>query len=251
VSRFTETVKEKRSLIVNIVSILILVGLMAAVAIWLWPWFASLATAEGREAFKEYILSQGFVGWLILLGIQVLQVIIAVIPGEPVEVMAGVVAGTWGGLAVCLAGVAIGSCIVFLATRLLGYPLVTAFVSEEKLSKLKFLQDAKKLDMLVFLLFFIPGTPKDWLTYFVGLTKMRLSRFLVIATLARIPSIITSTYAGASLIEGDLVRTVIIFLITGTIGIAGILANNKIMAWMERRKNGGEAESAPEAAPEE
>lgn len=86
----------------------ILVGVlllaMIGVTIACFPWFAHLATDEGRLALQKQLDSFGAAGVLLLLGIQVLQVVVALIPGEPVELIAGVMYGTWGGLALCLSG---------------------------------------------------------------------------------------------------------------------------------------------------
>lgn len=142
----------------------ILVGVlllaMIGVTIACFPWFAHLATDEGRLALQKQLDSFGAGGVLIMLGIQVLQVVVALIPGEPVELIAGVMYGTWGGLALCLSGLLIGTAIVFFLVRRFGYPLVSAFVKEHQINKLKFLQDENKLDVILFVSYFIPAPPK-------------------------------------------------------------------------------------------
>lgn len=105
------------------------------------------------------------------------QVVVAVLPGEPIEIGAGVAFGVWQGLGLCLIGAALGSTIIFLFTKKLGIKLVEVFVPLEKIRQLKFLQNNRRLHVLVFLLFWIPGVPKDVLTYFVGLTEMKLPAF--------------------------------------------------------------------------
>lgn len=207
-------------------------------SLWLMPWFISLSTAEGREAFQELIDSMGVWGVFVMLGIQILQVVLAILPGEPIEVMAGVLYGTWGGLAVCLLGLLIGTALIFFTVRRLGRKFVERLFSKEKLQRLNFLQDTKKLELIVFLLFFIPGTPKDMLTYMAGLTPIRTRDFFLISTLARIPSVITSTYAGGALIRGEFWKMLIVFLITGAAGCLGILYNNRLLDWLGRRRQG-------------
>ena len=93
-------------------------------------------------------------------------------------------------------GVAAASSLVFLLTRFLGVRLVEIFISREKIDELRFINSEEKLKRMIFLLFFIPGTPKDLLTYFAGLTRIKLHEFLIISMIARIPSLVSSTIGG-------------------------------------------------------
>lgn len=219
--------------------IILLLALAAVFAtIKLFPWFSALVSdASAREDLKAYITSLGWRGFFYMLGIQVLQVIVAVLPGEPVELLAGMIFGAFGGLLVCMLGLCIGTAAVFFTVRALGKDFVTKRMNNEHKGLLAFLNDSKKLELLTFILFFIPGTPKDVLTYVAPLTKISPSHFLVIATLARIPSVITSTYAGNTFINGELYKTVIMFILMGALGIAGIIINNSIMKKSKTEKN--------------
>ena len=126
-----------------------------------------LHLASDPERFRDWVDSHGVGGQFILIGMQVLQVVVALIPGEVIEVGAGYAFGAVEGTSLCLSGVALGSTIIFLLTRLFGVRMVEAFISREKLYAFSFMKDEKKLNRLIFLVFFIPGTPKDLLTYCV------------------------------------------------------------------------------------
>lgn len=217
------TKKEKTKLVVMI---LVIIALLVA-TIALMPYVLSLRDEAVRNALKEYIVSKGVWGILILLGIQILQVVVAIIPGEVIEVLAGLLYGTFGGYLICTLGVLISTIGIYYAVRALGYKSVDKMLGKGKLSKYKFLQDQRRLETLVFILFFIPGTPKDLLTYFVPFTKIKPLHFFIISTVARAPSIISSTFAGSSIGEGKWLQTVIVFLIIGVIGIVGIIVNDK------------------------
>mgnify|MGYP002589264205 CR=1 FL=1 len=112
-------------------------------------------------------------GLLVVLGIQILQVVIAFIPGEPVEIFSGALYGTVGGLLICLSGCMIASTIIFALSKRYGKPLFYSLFSKEKVQGWKWLQDSRKCSMVTFILFLIPGTPKDMLTYIVGLEIYR------------------------------------------------------------------------------
>lgn len=176
----------------------------------------------------------GVWGVLALLGVQVLQIVVAIIPGEPVELAAGAMYGALGGLALCLAGCLIGSAGVFLAVRKKGRAAFERTALAAQLQQYRFLREEARLEGLVFLLYFIPGTPKDILVYVCALSPLPLGRFLFLSTLARIPSVVASTWAGASFAGNRLWLTLAIFACTGLLGLGGILFHKRFLA----RKNG-------------
>lgn len=245
--RVWEFIKRHRGIIIKIAAIALFLGVMVWLAIQFMPFVSSLSDTAAREKLKASLQGQGVLGWLTLLGIQVMQIVVAIIPGEPIEVLSGVIYGTFGGLLTCLLGVLIGTIGIFYLTRWLGFSFVATFIKKEKFQKLKFLQNSKRLELLTFILFFIPGTPKDVLTYFAGLTPIKPLRFILIATLARIPSIITSTYAGSILLEGNIWKFVIIYGATALLAGVGILVNRFITKKLGK-KDEEEAVAAQEAA---
>lgn len=210
------------------ISILLLVGLSVWLTWFLWKKVGVFELSHISE-FQTRIDSFGAWGWLVALGIQVLQVIVALIPGEVVEVGCGMAFGTWGGLLICLAGSAIGSALIFLLVRKFGVKLVEVFVSREKINSLKFLNNERKLKSVIFLVFFTIGTPKDLLTYFAGLTNIKFHEFLIISTVARIPSIISSILVGDKLSEGNFVTSILIFGASAVLGLMGVVAYNKFV----------------------
>ncbi len=210
------------------VSLLLLVGLSVWLTWFLWK-KVGVFELDHISEFQTRIDSFGAWGWLVALGIQVLQVIVALIPGEVVEVGCGMAFGTWGGLLICLAGSAIGSALIFLLVRKFGVKLVEVFVSREKINSLKFLSNERKLKSIIFLVFFTIGTPKDLLTYFAGLTNIKFYEFLIISTVARIPSIISSILVGDKLSEGNFVTSILIFGASAVLGLMGVVAYNKFV----------------------
>lgn len=227
------TLKAKR--ILAVVSFVVVAGLITALSLLVWNGIKS--DIRTPEAFKEYINGFGWKGYLVALGIQMLQVVVALIPGEVVEIGAGCAFGWLGGALICLAGVAIASATVFLLTKRIGVRMVELFMDPAKIDSLKFLNSEKKLKRTVFLLFFIPGTPKDLITYFVGLTRITLSEFMVISLIARIPSVLSSTLVGHYVIEENYLTSILIFVATAIVSLIGIFIYNKII----NRKRGNES----------
>ena len=137
--------------------------------------------------------------------------------GEPVEVLAGMSYGPIGGLFVIFLGAFISSVIIFFAVRKFGRGFLYSFVSKEKIEKLensKLFSNPKKIDSILFILFFIPGTPKDLFVYLAGLLPIKPTKFLLISTFARFPSIISSTIAGSSLVDGNWTMIIVTYAVT-------------------------------------
>lgn len=226
---------DKKKNLKRILGGIVVLAALAVTAVLCYYMF-KLRSEDNLAEFEDRIRTIGGWGILIMMIIQVLQVVLAIIPGEPIELAMGALYGTVWGCLLCLAGIMIGTSIVFLCVRKFGRKFVDNFISSDKFARLKFLKDPSKRDVLLFILMFIPGTPKDTLTYFGPFTGISFLRFLVISTIARIPSIISSSFIGASIMDGDYMQGVIAFAIVGIVSLAGILIYNKIVASKNKEK---------------
>lgn len=215
---------EKKSktikLIIFITVILILIGF----TIYLFPIVKSLFNPEGREVFKVQIQESGVKGALMLLGLELAQILMPIIPGEPIEILAGMCYGTLGGFVFITISVLLITTFIFFMVRKFGRDFLYTMISKEKIDKIensKLFKNPKKIEYIMLILFFIPGTPKDLLTYIAGILPINPLRFILISTLARFPSTISSTIAGSTLVEGNwyigIAMYVIIFVIVGII----------------------------------
>ena len=229
------TVKlRRRRRIVAVCSLVIVVALFGWLTYFLTKQF--FVFNQTPEEFKAFVESYSWKGRFVALGIQILQVVVSLIPGELVEVGIGYAFGAIEGTLLCMAGVAIASSLVFLLVKRLGLRLVELFIDPKKIDELRFINSEKKLKRLVFLLFFIPGTPKDLLTYFVGLTRIKLHEFLIISLIARIPSLVSSTIGGNLIQNQSYWQAALIFGITGIISLAGLVLYNRIVGYRNRKK---------------
>ena len=189
------------------------------------------------ERFRAWVDEQGILAPIAFLGMLVLQIVVAVIPGEPLEIAAGYAFGAVEGTLLCLFGAFLGRVAVFLLVRKLGARAVDVFFPLDKLNELKFLQNKRRLTLWVFLLFFLPGTPKDVLCYVVGLTDLPLRSWLIISAIAPLPSIVTSTIGGDALGMGDYGFALLVFVITVVISGLGLLAYHLICRTKERSES--------------
>lgn len=222
----TITKERKKKIIMGIIIILVIAGLTAVA--WIFIGDPLIKFVSEPEVFREWVDSYGIWSRLIF-GLMVLfQVIIAVIPGEPFEIAAGYAFGAFWGSAICIIASGIGSIIVFLLVRKFGIKLVRLFFSQEQIDSIKFLKSSPKRNYLYLIIFIIPGTPKDLLSYFAGLTDIPLGAWALICTFGRIPSVVTSTVGGDALGTGKYLYAAIVFAITLAISGGGILLYNYI-----------------------
>lgn len=194
------------------------------------------------ELFRAWVDDHGLWGRVLFVGMVVLQVVIAVIPGEPLEIGAGYAFGFWEGTLLCLLGITIGSILVFALVRRFGVRLVEVFFPRKEIRSLRFLQDHRRRDRLIFLVMFIPGTPKDLLSYFVGLTDIQFSHWVWIAMIARIPSVVTSTIGGDAVGEKKYLFAALVFGVTLLLSALGVW----IYRGLCRRRQGREDGAARE-----
>lgn len=219
---------------IDIISFVIFLIAMAMIVLITLPLITSY---KNPAEFKAFIESFGVWGFPIMLCIQIFQVVVALIPGEAVETLTGVLYGTLGGFLFCSAGILIGETIIFYLVKNFGKDFAEKVTGSQAMQKFSFLKDENKLKSVIFFLFFIPGTPKDLITYIAPLTKISLKDFLIITLIARIPSIISSTYGGSVLAERDFWKMAIVYGVIALFSLGGIFI---YQCWEKRqikRKN--------------
>jgi uncharacterized membrane protein YdjX (TVP38/TMEM64 family) len=151
-----------------------------------------------RESFSRFLISLGSYSPIFFVLLQALQVVISPIPGELTGIVGGYIYGATLGFILSTLGLALGSLAAFELARILGRPFVEKFVNQNLLKKFEFLTTDTGAT-LCFLLFLIPGFPKDVLCYLLGLSRMKLTTFLVLSTLGRMPGTFLLTLQGASI----------------------------------------------------
>ena len=204
-------------------------ALMVVIMVLLWPYIHEVFEPGGLSRVIDDVRNAGPLGFLILLAMQFMQIVVAFIPGEVVQMAAGMMYGPWLGAAVILLGCIISSAFVFVVVHRLGAPFVQDMVPTKYLDKFRAFEESGKLSIVVFILFLIPAMPKDTFTYLVPLTNMRMRDFLILSNVGRIPGIVISTYAANGLVDGNITQSIIIFAVVAVIAIVAIVFRDKIM----------------------
>ena len=188
-----------------------------------------VALLETLEASKASVDQLGFLRYPVMVLVQIVQMILALIPGGPLAFLLGFMFGTIGGAIVGTLGNIIGTILIVWGVNRFGMKFVNLFCNSKGFEKLKFLHDPQKRDALIFLLFLIPGTPKDLITFFAPFTKAKSATIVWLACVGRLPALFLSTAVGANLAGGDLRTTMILCSVTILISMIGVLIKDKIM----------------------
>ena len=223
--------KINKAKMIKLIALILVIAILTIATIYMIPIMKEIKTPEGQAQFKEKITNSGITGVLILFGLELAQVVLAILPGEPIEILAGICFGPIWGTIFLMVSVFIVTCLIYFLVKKFGRDFIYEFFPKEKVDKLensKLLRDEKKIELVMIILFLIPGTPKDLLVYIGALLPMKSSRFIAISTLLRFPSIISSTILGDNILAGKWKVGVLAYAITFLITFIVIFIVNKI-----------------------
>lgn len=230
------TLTEKQKKMLSLAAVIIFILLSLALA-----WFVGrplIRFARQPEQFRAWVEGHGLWAPLAYAAMVFLQVVVAVIPGEPLEISGGYAFGAVQGTVLCMLGAFLGSVVVFAFVRRFGRELVEVFFPKEKIESLRFLQSSPKRDLLFWIVFVVPGTPKDLLCYFAGLTDLSWGKWLLICSAGRLPSIITSTVGGSAVGGRQYLFAILVFAGTMALSAVGLLIYRGLCRRHEKKQGG-------------
>lgn len=179
--------------------------------------FRFFMSRERLRAFIDSLGMWGFAGFIVL---QIVQVVAAPIPGEATGLLGGYLYGPVMGVLLSTVGLTVGSFAAFSLSRLFGRPLTERLVPRATLERFNYLLHHKGA-FLIFLLFLLPGFPKDILCYILGLGPLQALEFLAIASSGRLLGTVLLTLGGSYLRKGQYEQ---FFLISGLAVVVVFLA---------------------------
>ena len=218
---------------IRFIAVALFIGLVVALSVHFTPQVKDLFAR--REQLKLAVTQSGARGIAAFIGLQIFQVVVATVPGEIVQVAAGYFFGTFLGSLYLVGGLVLGTILAFFTARFLGSTLVNTFVPETKrVGLIKYVSGAKS-ELALFILYLLPGLPKDVLTYFAGLTPVNPWRFLLISILGRLPALVVSCYIGAGLRQENLKAVAVTAVLSALLLLGGVLCRGPIMDRVRRR----------------
>lgn len=190
-----------------------------------------LSDIDQVEAFFEEYKTQSI---YVYLGLQILQIIICVLPGQGLQFAAGYMWGFWMGYLWSFIGALIGTVATYYIAKILGHDAMHMIFGEDKIQDLLKRFNSKRAMTIVFLFYLIPGLPKDLCSYVAGLSEMKLKPFLIISLIGRSPAMMGSLLIGRLVNTGGYTLAIIIGVIAVILFILGIIFRNKLIGWTDR-----------------
>lgn len=155
------------------------------------------------EGVNSFLARYKTIGVFVLIGLQVIQILLSVIPGQFIQFAAGYAYGFWFGYILAMIGIAIGTLITFYMARLLGKDAMHVIFGEARITKFVNQLNSKKAFAIILVLFLIPGLPKDLVTYAAGVSEFRFKPFLILSLAGRTPALMGTIMMGSMLHKGS------------------------------------------------
>ena len=224
--------EDKRRIIITSSILGIFIILCVVLIIVFWDYIYGLFTRDEKviNDIENMLAKYGSWAWLILLFFMILQVVFAVLPNGPFEMIAGIMYGPFKGILIALAGATLGALIVILLVKAFGKGFAGLFVNLKDGQKYKLLNDEKRCLVVMFGLLIIPGIPKDFLAFLVPFTKIKTWKFLIINLIARTPVTIFSVLFGDSIRSGNYALSISLGVIALLIGLVCVIFNKRIVS---------------------
>lgn len=219
--------------LLGLLAIMVALGALVVVKLGI-PFYDTITEPN---AARDWVLSFGSWSYLVLFAITFLQVVIAILPGEPFQIAAGLAFGPVVGILLTTIGTLLASITTFMLTRIFGYKIIEFFFSERTRSKMDLTgYSEESIERVVFIAFLIPGTPKDFLAYAVGLTPLPITSWIRITVIARFPPIIMAVLGGNALSSGNFHTAAVTILIGNVISLVVYLFYELHHRWSKRKK---------------
>ncbi|WP_051280204.1 TVP38/TMEM64 family protein [Anaerovorax odorimutans] len=218
----------------SIVKLLILLGIIIGIPTiiyFLFPeYIQQFKTLDGVNAFlAKYKTASIYV----YIGLQILQLIVSVIPGQILQFAAGYAYTFWFGFLYSFIGIIIGTTLTFYLSRLLGKDAMHVIFGEEKINRFVNLLNSKKAYIILFVLFVIPGFPKDLVTYAAGVSEIKIKPFLILSLVGRTPALMTTIMMGSMFHNGSYLGLIILGILAVIAFILGILNRHKLINYTD------------------
>ena len=192
---------------------------------------------QDKRLLKQKLNEWGILAPIFFIVLQALQVVVSPIPGEATGFLGGYLFGVWGGFIYSTIGLTLGSVFAFAIGRWLGAHFVRNMVSKQNWERMGFIVEAEGA-ILCFIIYLIPGLPKDIVCYLFGISPMPLWVFALVSGLGRIPGTWILSAQGAHTAHGQYIQAVLIGVIALAVALPLYYYRLRIVAWVRHRKGG-------------
>ena len=226
---------EKHSKIIAVIKICVLLFIILAIPLYIYFCHHEIIeTFSDVRRVETFVLNHKGSNILILMACQIVQIMICVIPGQPIQFACGYLFSPILALLISIAGATIGATITFFLAKLLGRDAMRMFFGEKKGVQYIDKLNTRNGYFLLFALCVIPGFPKDAMCYLAGLSKIRYLPFIIIITVARIPGMLGSILIGHFSYSQDYILIAVVAVVVIILTILGARHKDKILEWGDR-----------------
>lgn len=211
--------------------LLIIIGLPLYIYFFEPQLIDSMSSMENVNALFEHYHAESI---LVYIGAQILQIIICVIPGQWIQFAAGYMYGFWLGFLYSIIGAAIGSVVTYYLAKLLGRDAMHLIFGEARINEFIHKLNSKKAIVIVFLIFLIPGVPKDLCNYAAGISEMKLKPFLIVSLVGRSPGMMGSLLIGRQIEAGNYTGAIVVAAVAVVLCVVGIIMRKRLTGWMDK-----------------
>lgn len=226
-----ERKKSRLKKVLSILKLLILLAIIAGVPILLYrtnPAF--IKEFRNLDTINAFLDQYAGIGGLVFIGLQILQIIVSVIPGQMIQLATGYAYVFWLAYLISIIGIGLGTVLTFYLARFLGTDAMHVIFGEERITYFVNHLNSKKAYITLFLLFLIPGFPKDLITYAAGVSEIRIVPFLILNLLGRTPALSLTILMGGMLRTGSYAGMIILTICVCAVFLLCIVKRSSIIA---------------------
>ena len=221
--------------LLSVLKLLILACIVIVLPVYAYlgypEFFSQFRTMEGVNAYLDQYQTAGI---FVYLGLQVLQIIISIIPGQFIQFAGGYAYGFWLGYLLSIAGLALGTTIAFGLARVLGREGVHLVFGEERISRFINQLNSKRAFAILFVIFAVPGLPKDPVIYAAGVSDYGYKSFLLLSLTARTPALMGTLIMGSMLNKGSYFGLITISVLAVFLCIVLFLKRHDLTSYIDR-----------------
>ena len=230
----TDERTDRNKKIFAILKLLVLLFIIAGIPAFLYFRYGSeIFSADAAERMIAYLKANESTAALLIIAIQALQVVVCILPGQPIQFAASYMFGVLGGLLLSLARAVIGVIISFFTAKVLGRDAVHMIFGEERVSNYQRKLNSGKGLTIAFLIYLIPGIPKDLVSYVAGISEMRFLPFLLVSTIGRIPGMAGSLLFGYFFRENNYVGIAAVCIVMGLMLLTVLIKRKDIFRMLD------------------
>jgi len=188
------------------------------------------------EDVENYIARYGTASAFIYIGFQVVQIVICIIPGQVIQIAAGYLYGFLTGYFLSIAGIAIGTFCTFYLARILGKDALHILFGKSKFTKMVGRLNSRRALIIIFIIYVIPGLPKDLAGYAAGMSKMKFPPFLFLSLAGRTPALMGSILLGSMAEDENYIFVIVIAIVFAVLFGIAFIKRNAIAVWFEPKE---------------